>query len=88
MTVSDSIARYGIVLERRTMRLMDCIESRGDDNGVVDLSECIHHWAYDVMVSFSCLSQLNSTDAQLVGRNRLWELESLSEYSLLPSFLH
>lgn len=46
---------------------MDCIESRGDDNGVVDLSDCIHHWAYDVMVSSTYSVQPISTNAKHVG---------------------
>ncbi|KAJ3924756.1 MAG: cytochrome P450, partial [Lentinula lateritia] len=46
----ESLNFYQSIVKRRTMELMSSMMSRKDSfSSVVDMSECIDHWAYDIM---------------------------------------
>jgi len=45
----SSMAHFLPPLEDRTWKLFDCILRRRDQNGIVDLTECVAHFAYDFM---------------------------------------
>ena len=47
----ERLEEHTVTLERRAFELVECIGMRRDGHGVVDLSQFLHHFAYDVMVS-------------------------------------
>lgn len=48
-----SINHFIPPLESRTWKLVDCIQRRASVDGIVDLTECVAHFAYDFMVKIS-----------------------------------
>lgn len=55
------LSNFLLPLERRTWQLMECIETRAIAKGVVNMAECLSHWAYDCKVgifhlNFECYS--------------------------------
>ncbi|KAJ3740016.1 cytochrome P450 [Lentinula raphanica] len=90
----ESVQSYQPILMRCTMELMDCIIRRRDPfSFIVNISECINHWAYDIMgdIVFGRCNQynmmLNGDPAGIIrsGRLAVMLFECLSE---IPSFSH
>lgn len=58
-------------LKKRTDQLMECVASRRDEHGAVDLKLCIEHWAFDFMVML-CLVFIYDTAHLHPVRFHLW----------------
>ncbi|ETW79556.1 cytochrome P450 monooxygenase 23 [Heterobasidion irregulare TC 32-1] len=88
-----SLKEHKITLERRAFELVECIGMRHDGNGVVNLSQCLHHFAYDAMgdIVFGNSSRLDlmkegdpeglitSGQSATIAFESLGEVPSLSE---------
>ncbi|KAI0772168.1 cytochrome P450 [Irpex lacteus] len=57
---NQAMDRYQAGIERRTNQLLKLIPRRADTNGVVNLSTCISHWAFDVLsdITSACPREL------------------------------
>ena len=68
----SSLDSYKPHIDKRTLELLGCVERRSDANGIVNLSEAVRHWSYDVMVS-RCHNQkfMSLIQQTLAGRLNL-----------------
>ncbi|TFK46442.1 cytochrome P450 [Heliocybe sulcata] len=46
---SNGVSAFYVALRKRTHELVSCILRRCNKDGVVDLTECLDHWSYDIM---------------------------------------
>lgn len=47
----ERLENHRNVVEKRADELVECMLLRRNEDGAIDMAECIHHWTCDVMVS-------------------------------------
>ncbi|KAJ7480402.1 cytochrome P450 [Mycena galericulata] len=45
----SALREYSAALTKRTEQLVQCVEARLNQDGEVNLGDCINHWAFDIM---------------------------------------
>ncbi|KAF8828360.1 hypothetical protein HHX47_DHR4000590 [Lentinula edodes] len=79
----ESLNFYQSIVKRRTMELMSSMMSRKDSlSSVVDMSECIDHWAYDIM------QLVEELDKKFPGYDPSFTLEQLMKLPYLNAVIH
>ncbi len=48
--ITSSLEHLMKVVEKRTRQMLDTMEKRKSDAGVIDMTEVIRHWSFDLMV--------------------------------------